>query len=126
MALVASSGDLVDMPGHIWLVLGDWGMAATVNARAAQAAREYFAASNVGAGSYTPYYIHNVHFILYARMMQGNQVEALRAAETIARESGSMADSMPEMADLFTPGTLFAYARFSHCDAVLKLPRPRE
>jgi tetratricopeptide (TPR) repeat protein len=126
MALVPSAGHLVHMPGHIWLVLGDWGMAATVNERAAQVDREYFAASNVGAGSYTPYYIHNVHFILYARMMQGNQVEALRAAETIAHESASMAERMPEMADMFTPVTLFAYARFNQWDAVLKLPRPGE
>ena len=44
MGVVPSAGHMVHMPAHIWLVLGDYELAATVNQRASQVDREYFAA----------------------------------------------------------------------------------
>src|SRR6266568_1964051 len=69
MGIVPSAGHLVHMPGHIWLILGDYEMAAAVNERAGAVDREYFAATGV-MGAYNMYYAHNLHFIAYARSMQ--------------------------------------------------------
>ena len=126
MGIVPHAGHLVHMPGHIWLVLGDWETAVAVNERAAEVDREYFAASNVTGGSYTPYYLHNLHFILYARMMQGRNTDALRAAEMLSANMQPLVEAMPEMGDMFLPVPMFAYVRFGEWDTVLKMAPPKE
>jgi tetratricopeptide (TPR) repeat protein len=117
---------MVHMPGHIWVVLGDWEMAASVNERAATVDREYFAATQVSAGSYEPYYLHNLHFIMYARSMQGHRAQALHAAATLAASSGDMGKSMPEMADSFSAQPLLIRARFNDWATVLNTAEPNE
>lgn len=76
MAIVPWAGHMVHMPGHIWLVLGDWETAATVNERAVAVDRDYFKTTQINGGSYEPYYLHNIHFIVYARSMQGIPLRA--------------------------------------------------
>ncbi|HEY7306908.1 MAG TPA: hypothetical protein VH601_22470 [Bryobacteraceae bacterium] len=124
MGIVPWAGHMVHMPGHIWLIMGDWEMAASVNERAAAVDREYFDVTKVSEGSYEPYYLHNLHFIMYARSMQGHKAQALEAAETLARSSGTMAEAMPEMADVFSALPIFTYARFGEWDPILELPAP--
>jgi hypothetical protein len=70
MGIMPAAGHMVHMPAHIWVILGDWETAAGVNERAAQVDREYFAETGVQSG-YTGYYLHNLHFVAYARGMQG-------------------------------------------------------
>ena len=85
MGIVPWAGHMVHMPGHIWLVLGDWETAAAVNERAVAVDREYFETTQVNGGSYEPYYLHNIHFIVYARSMQGRRGQTLEAAQQLAR-----------------------------------------
>jgi tetratricopeptide (TPR) repeat protein len=124
MGITPAEGHMVHMPGHIWLVLGDWETAASVNERAVTVDREYFTASNVTVGTYTPYYLHNLDFIRYARSMQGRKADALHAAETLAAGSDPMTQAMPEMAETIFPVVLFTYVRFGEWDHVLKTPQP--
>ena len=109
MGITPAEGHMVHMPGHIWLVLGDWETAASVNERAVTVDRDYFAATNIAIGTYTPYYLHNLDFIRYARSMQGRKADALRAAETLAAGSDPMTKAMPEMAESIFPVVLFTY-----------------
>ena len=124
MGIVPAAGHLVHMPGHIWLILGDYEMAATVNERAAQVDREYMQTTGVGESAYAGYYIHNLHFIAAARSMQGRKADTVRAAETIASAAGPHAKTMPMMVDAFMPASLFAALRFNDWDAILKSPAP--
>ncbi|HEX4773548.1 MAG TPA: hypothetical protein VH351_22140 [Bryobacteraceae bacterium] len=124
MGLVPAAGHMVHMPGHIWLVLGDWELAATVNERAVAVDREYFDKTKVSEGSYEPYYWHNMHFVMYARSMQGKKKEALEAAKQLAAASGEMAAAMPEMADAFTGVSIFTYVRFADWQSILNSPQP--
>jgi tetratricopeptide (TPR) repeat protein len=126
MGVVPSAGHMVHMPAHIWLVLGEYGLAAEVNERASAVDREYIAATNVTFGSYTPYYIHNLHFVVYARAMQGHRAEALKAAGTITEAAAMMTDAVPEMADYFLTQALFARIRTLAWDEVFKTPQPAE
>jgi tetratricopeptide (TPR) repeat protein len=123
MGQVSGMGHLVHMPGHIWLVLGDWETAVDVNTRAVAADREYFAATNV-TGTYFPYYLHNLDFIRYARSMQGRKVDAFRAAETMSAGAAPMVQVMPEMSEQIFPAVLFTHLRFADWDYVLKSPEP--
>ena len=124
MGIVPGAGHMVHMPGHIWLVTGDWETAAGVNERAAAVDREYFAATNVTGGTYTPYYLHNLDFIRYARSMQGRKADALRAAEVLGAANAPMAQIMPEMADAVYPVILFTHLRFQDWDYVMRLAKP--
>ena len=51
---------------------------------------QYMAATGVTQSAYIGYYIHNMHFVAYARAMQGRMTESIRAADEIA--AGSEAD----------------------------------
>jgi len=124
MGIVPGAGHMVHMPGHIWLVTGDWETAAGVNERAAAVDREYFAATNVTGGTYAPYYLHNLDFIRYARSMQGRKADALHAADALDAANAPMAKAMPEMADSVYPVVLFTHLRFQDWDYVMKLAQP--
>lgn len=125
MGITPGEGHMVHMPGHIWLVMGDWETAAAVNERAAEVDRQYFATTGVTEGSYPMYYVHNLHFIAYARTMQGRRADALKATTVLAGAIAPMAEAMPEMADGFSPVPWFNLIRFGEWDAILKLPQPK-
>jgi tetratricopeptide (TPR) repeat protein len=126
MGIVPWAGHMVHMPGHIWLVLGDWETAAVVNERAVAVDREYFETAQVEGGSYEPYYLHNLHFIVYARSMQGRRSQTLEAAQELARAGSEMAGAMPEMADTFVSLGTFALVRFGEWKKILEMSKPGE
>jgi tetratricopeptide (TPR) repeat protein len=124
MGIVPAAGHLVHMPGHIWLILGDFNNAVAVNERAAEVDRHYFAQTGV-MGSYYTYYLHNLQFILYARSMQGRIADTKKAAQQISNASQAMAQSMPEMAEIFGSLATMAQLRINQWDEVLRLPSPK-
>jgi len=96
-----------------------------VNQRAGQVDREYFAATNV-MGVYNMYYVHNLHFVTYARSMQGHKAEALKAAKDMAEAIAPAVEAMPEMADAFLAITELTLVRVQAWDEILKLPMPAD
>ena len=124
MGLVPSAGHMVHMPGHIWLVLGDFDTAVDVNRRAAQVDREYFARTGV-IGSYYPYYLHNLSFIVYARAMQGRVTETKRAIVEFREAVKPMARVMPEMTDVFDIFAASAEMRIGQWDELLAESQPK-
>ena len=124
MGVVPAAGHLVHMPGHIWLLVGDYELAAEVNENAAERDREYMKLTGVYGSSYTGYYIHNLHFIAYARQMQGRMTDAIRSAETISESTSPLVKEMPMMVDAFVSAPLFALLRFQQWDALLALNAP--
>jgi tetratricopeptide (TPR) repeat protein len=126
MGTVPWAGHMVHMPAHIWLRTGDYELAATLNERASALDREYMAATNIMLGSYTPYYVHNMHFVAYARWMQGRRDEAIKAADAVAEAMAPMAEMAPDMADAFTSQPIFARVYTLAWDAMLKMPQPGE
>jgi tetratricopeptide (TPR) repeat protein len=123
MGIVPWAGHMVHMPAHIWLVMGDYELAATVNQRASQVDREYFAASNV-EGAYNMYFVHNLHFVAYARSMQGHRAEAVKASKDMAEAIMPAVDVMPEMADSFLAVSVLTLVRVQAWDEILKMSQP--
>ncbi|MGI8958696.1 MAG: tetratricopeptide repeat protein [Bryobacteraceae bacterium] len=124
MGIVPAAGHMVHMPGHIWLLLGDFNNAVAVNERAAELDRRYFAETGV-MGSYYGYYLHNLQFILYARSMQGRVADTQKAAKQISNAADAMAQSMPEMAEIVGSFATMAQLRVNQWDDVLRLQSPR-
>ncbi|MCU1328824.1 MAG: tetratricopeptide repeat protein [Bryobacterales bacterium] len=123
MGIVPAAGHIVHMPGHIWLVLGDFNMTVSVNERAADLDRKYFAATSV-ENPYYMYYLHNLHFILYARDMQGRVADARKAERTILDTVAPISKSMPEMAGVFAATVTFSRLRTARWDEVLAAGKP--
>jgi len=123
MGIVPAAGHMVHMPGHIWLVLGEYNVTVDVNERAAQVDREYFAKTGM-MSSYYAYYLHNLQFILYARSMQGRVAETRKAGAQMLEAVKPMASMMAEMVDVVETTVAMSEIRNLQWDGLLKAPKP--
>ncbi len=119
MGIVPAAGHIVHMPGHIWLVLGEYDFAVDVNQRAAQVDRDYFAKTGL-MGAYYPYYLHNLQFIVYARAMQGRSAETRQALAQIRAAAAGMA----EMAGMVEGFAKMMEMRIGAWDSLSAAPKP--
>ena len=124
MGLVPAAGHVVHMPGHLWLVMGDFDNTVAVNERAAEVDRRYFATTGVD-GTYYMYYLHNLQFILYARQMQGRLLETRRAERMFQEAAAPMVKMMPEMAGMFSASVTMAELRMCRWDDLLAAAKPK-
>ncbi len=83
-ALMPGAGHIVHMSGHIYIRVGRYADAVTVNEHAVHSDETYI--SDVGIPSlYTgAYYPHNYHFMAFAATMAGMSAKALEAARLVA------------------------------------------
>jgi tetratricopeptide (TPR) repeat protein len=124
MGIVPAAGHIVHMPGHIWLVLGDYNNTVAVNERAVEVDRQYFTQTGM-MGSYFAYYLHNQQFILYARAMQGRLADTRKAAREISESLADMAKTMPEMAEVFGVFVTLSQLRMCRWDELIAAGRPK-
>ena len=124
-SIMPGAGHIVHMPSHIFLRLGDFQLSATVNETASEVDRRYIERS--GAKGIYPlmYYSHNLHFVSYARMMQGRYDDALDYARRLKRNVDGSIDEMPMIA----PYGAFEWlilSRFAKWEELFAQPRPKE
>ncbi len=120
--LVPGSGHLVHMPSHIDVRVGNYPEATDANQRAIAADQAYFAVAPKPR-FYSIYYIHNVHMLAYAAMMEGRYEVAIGAArqleqevpEDFLREFVALADGL-----MATP--VHVLIRFGRWEAILAEP----
>lgn len=124
MGIVPGAGHMIHMPGHIWLVMGDYNNTVAVNERAIEVDRQYFAATGV-TGGYSMYYLHNLQFLLYARAMQGRTAETLEAIRQTSEALQQISKAMPDMAEIFTIFVAEAQLRLNRWEDVLQTPQPQ-
>jgi tetratricopeptide (TPR) repeat protein len=123
MGIVPGGGHMVHMPGHIWLVLGDYKMAVTVNERAAEVDRQFFAQTGV-MSPYYMYYLHNLDFIRYARGMQGRVADGRKAEQALITAAAPMLKTMPEMAGMVYLPVIESRMRLNRWDDILASSKP--
>ncbi|MCA9285878.1 MAG: hypothetical protein KDA22_11715 [Phycisphaerales bacterium] len=122
--LVPGAGHLVHMPSHIYIRTGRYADAADANVRAIDADTAYFAVAPPPR-FYNIYYLHNLHFLAYASMMEGRSEAALEAARRIEKEIPSdFLEENVKLADAFMPTTLHVLIRFGKWEAILEEPEP--
>jgi tetratricopeptide (TPR) repeat protein len=123
MGIVPAAGHMVHMPGHIWLVLGEYNYAADVNERAVEVDREYLGKTGM-MSTYYVLYLHNMDFIRYARSMQGRVADVKKAIAQLKEANGPMAQISPEFASVIDSTLLLTQVRNQLWDEILAAPKP--
>ena len=124
--LVPVAGHLVHMPSHIYLRLGRYHDAVIANQQAAASDEDYIAQCNAQGLYPAAYYPHNLHFLWYAAMMEGQRGLALATADRlrervpveVARQMGAI--------QAYLPVRMFTFARFGMWDEALAEPPEAE
>jgi tetratricopeptide (TPR) repeat protein len=114
------------MPAHIFIRVGRYADASAANERAIAADEKYFSLAPE-PDFYSLYYLHNVHFLAYAAMMEGRYQTAIDAARKI--EKNIPADFLKNyvtFADGFMPTTLHVMVRFGKWKEILNEPEPED
>jgi tetratricopeptide (TPR) repeat protein len=118
-ARVPGSGHLVHMPSHIYVNVGRFEDAASANQRAIAADERYFAKAPAPR-FYSIYYLHNIHFLAYAAMMQGRYGVAMESARRIERDiPRDFLREHAKLADGFMATALHVMIRFGKWEEVL-------
>lgn len=122
--LVPGSGHLVHMPSHIFIRVGRYSDAAEANTRAIRADEAYFAVAPK-PDFYSLYFLHNVHFLAYAAMMEGRYQVAIDAANKLEQTiPGEFLENYVELADGMMPTALHVMLRFGRWDDLLAVAEP--
>ena len=124
--LVPGSGHLVHMPSHIFIRTGRYADAADANQRAIDADEAYFARAPE-PDFYSLYFMHNIHFLAYAAMMEGRYQTAIEAARKIEENiPPEFLKNYVTLADGFMPTALHVMIRFGKWNEILAEPEPEE
>jgi tetratricopeptide (TPR) repeat protein len=122
--LVPGSGHLVHMPSHIFIRTGRYADAADANQRAIAADEAYFAVAPP-PDFYSVYFLHSVHFLAYAAMMEGRYQTAMAAARKIEQKiPPEFLKTYVTLADGFMPTALHVLIRFGKWNEILAEPEP--
>ena len=106
--------------------MGRYAEAVAANERAIAADEKYFSLAPK-PDFYSLYYLHNVHFLSYAAMMEGRYETALAAARKIEETiPPDFLKNYVTMADGFTSTALFVMIRFGKWNEILEEPAPEE
>jgi len=128
--LVPDAGHLQHMPSHIDVLCGDYRSSVASNLSAVQADRR-FVEHEGPFNFYSLYRAHNLHFVVYSAMFQGQSRVALGAADELAGQLTSelLSVSSPPMADwleAFVPLRIHVLVRFGRWDHLIAEPLPAD
>ncbi len=128
--LVPDAGHLQHMPSHIDVLCGDYRSSVISNLSAVQADRR-FVERDGPLNFYSLYRAHNLHFVVYSAMFQGQSQVALAAADELAGQLTPELLSVPSppMADwleAFVPLRIHVLIRFGRWDDLIAEPLPAD
>ncbi|MCC6537274.1 MAG: hypothetical protein IT162_06985 [Bryobacterales bacterium] len=124
--LMPGAGHMVHMPSHIFIRTGDHEQSTQVNITASDVDKRYLDRTGAQGVYRLMYYSHNLHFVAYSRMMQGEPAMALDYARRLrANVSGGAIDQMPMLA---TYGAFewLVLTRFGQWEKMLAETEPAE
>jgi tetratricopeptide (TPR) repeat protein len=126
--LVPDAGHLQHMASHIDVLCGDYRSSVVSNLAAVQADR-LFVEREGPLNFYSLYRAHNLHFVVYSAMFEGNSQVALWAADELAGQLTPelLAIESPPMADwleAFAPLRIHVLVRFGRWDELVSQALP--
>jgi tetratricopeptide (TPR) repeat protein len=125
--LAPGAGHLVHMASHIYMQLGRYADAFDDNRRAALADEGYLTQCRQQGVYPLTYYPHNIHFLVWAGIMQGRAGEALAASRKVADQvPADFREDHWALYQTLLSQPLYVMARFAKWDAILVEPQPAE
>jgi tetratricopeptide (TPR) repeat protein len=126
--LVPDAGHLQHMPSHIDVLCGDYRSSVVANQVAVQADRK-FVERQGPLNFYSLYRAHDLHFVVYSAMFEGQSQVALRAADELSAQLTPelLAIESPPMADwleAFVPLRIHVLVRFGRWNDLIAEPLP--
>ncbi|WNG85216.1 tetratricopeptide repeat protein [Mycobacterium sp. ITM-2016-00317] len=126
--LVPDAGHLRHMPSHIDVLCGNYHDSVAANLAAVQVDRR-FVEDRGPLNFYSLYRAHNLHFVVYSAMFEGNSTVALHAADELAAQltPDLLAIESPPMADwleAFVPMRVHVLIRFGRWAELIATPLP--
>jgi tetratricopeptide (TPR) repeat protein len=126
--LVPDAGHLQHMPSHIDVLCGDYRSSVVANQVAVEADRR-FVDRQGPLNFYSLYRAHDLHFVVYSAMFEGQSRVALEAADELASQLTPelLAIESPPMADwleAFAPLRIHVLVRFGRWDEMIAEPLP--
>ncbi len=123
--LLPSSGHIVHMPAHIFLLVGDYHQAALSNESAVIADREYIREYGM-QGLYPLHYLsHNMYFLTRAYALEGRFTDAKRAASELEAFYAPHFNHMPDL-EYYASAVVLVLLKFNKWQEILDLPQPNE
>ncbi len=128
--LVPDAGHLQHMPSHIDVLCGNYRDSVTANLAAVRVDRRFVEISGP-LNFYSLYRAHNLHFIVYSAMFEGNSAVALSAADELAGQLSPelLSISSPPMADwleAFVPLRIHVLIRFGRWAELIATELPED
>ncbi|MGU3501537.1 tetratricopeptide repeat protein [Mycobacterium sp. C31M] len=128
--LVPDAGHLQHMPSHIDVLCGDYRASVVANQAAVHADRK-FVAHQGPLNFYSLYRAHDLHFVVYSAMFEGQFRTATDAARELADQLTPelLAIESPPMADwleAFVPLNVHVLVRFGRWTELVALPLPED
>lgn len=121
---VPGAGHLEHMPSHLYARVGRYADAVKVNETAVASDDTLFAVGN-SPGSYYVYHGHNLHFLAFAAMMEGQYEIALAAARRLETAfPDPVLDQFGFIVEGIVPTTYHVLIRFGKWDVILDEPTP--
>lgn len=124
--VMPGSGHLVHMPSHIYANVGRYEDAVKVNERAVALDDEYFAAYKKPS-FYLNYYAHNIQFVVFGAMMEGQKALSLQYIEKLeALVNDDIIRMFAQYIDGMNAMRLHCYIRFGMWEEILAYPEYAE
>jgi tetratricopeptide (TPR) repeat protein len=128
--LVPDAGHLQHMPTHIDVLCGDYRSSIESNNAAVRADRRFVERAGP-LNFYSLYRAHDLHFVVYSAMFDGQYATALQAADELAAQltPDLLAIESPPMADwleAFVPLGVHVLIRFGRWDELIAQPLPAD
>ena len=118
-------GHILHMPGHIYLLVGDYHAAAICNEKAVRADRAYIEEFGLD-GIYPLHYLsHNLYFLLRAYAMEGQFEKSKQTADELENFYNPHYEEMTAL-EYYIPTPLFVLLRFHRWNDVLNVPEPTQ
>lgn len=123
--LLPSSGHILHMPSHIYLLVGDYEQAIESNLAAVVADREYIKQYGM-YGIYPLHYLsHNMFFLSRAYTLQGRYDEAKQAADKLTDFYASHFHKMEDL-EYYISAPLTVLITFHRWKEILELKKPQD
>jgi tetratricopeptide (TPR) repeat protein len=115
------------MASHIDVWVGDYEKAVLANASGHAADERYVAVTGHRKNMYLGYRMHNLHFLVWAAMIDGQYQTAKKFGEEISRQlSADVVSFQPKFFESFASTILHVYTRFGKWQEILDFPMPED